>query len=128
MALVQCGSNRPEVPFPTPRLMLLWRGQSWLCFRLPRSRTTAECELLFPLRYTIGSIGGETDADTRGWLETVVRVHGFGEFAQAHAGGGGGWAGLCAQSPGGCRGLGAVGAAARVRVTAPAQSGARPPS
>src|SRR5258708_39462601 len=39
-------------------------------------------------RYTIGFIGGETDADTRGCLETVVRVHGFGEFAETHAGGG----------------------------------------
>src|SRR5260370_42301025 len=122
MALVQCGSNRPPLPFPTPRLMLLWRGQSGLCFPLPRSRTTAECELLFPLRYTIGSIGGETDADTRGWVETVVRVHGFGEFAQAHAGGGGVCAGLCAQSRGGCRDLGAGGAAARFRFRTPAQS------
>src|SRR5260370_41490092 len=103
--------------------MFLWRGQSWLCFPLPRSRTTAECELLFPLRYTIGSIGGEKDADTRGWLETVVRVHGFGEFAQAHAGGGGVWGGLWAQNRGWWRGLGGGGAAGRFRFTASVEQG-----
>jgi len=59
------------------------------------------------LRYTIGSIvGGEPHADTRGRLETVVRVHGFGELAQTHAGGGSVRARLCAQSRGRRRNLG----------------------
>src|SRR6267378_693885 len=58
-------------------------------------------------RYTIRSIGGEPHADTRGRLETVVRVHGFGEFAQAHAGGGSLRARLCAEGQGGRRSLGA---------------------
>src|SRR6266478_569234 len=56
--------------------------------------------------------GGETHADTRGRLETIVRVHGFGELAQTHAGGGSVCARLCAQSRGRRRNLGAGGAAA----------------
>src|SRR6266478_9965103 len=55
---------------------------------------------------------GATHADTRGRLETIVRVHGFGELAQTHAGGGSLCARLCAQSRSGRRNLGAGGAAA----------------
>src|SRR5229473_3333676 len=59
--------------------------------------STVDCRLPFPLRYTIGSIaGGEPDADTRGCLETAVRVHGFREFAQTHAGSGS----VCARKTG----------------------------
>src|SRR5260370_41020547 len=99
MALVQCGSNRPPLPFPTPRLMLLWRGQSWLCFPLPRARTTREGELLFSLRYTIGSVGGENDARTRGWVGNVFRVTAFGGVGETKRGGGGVVGGVCARNP-----------------------------
>src|SRR6266566_8605166 len=59
---------------------------------LPLLRRTASRLPAFPYfitsglpSYTIGSISGAPHADTRGCLETVVRIHGFGEPAQTHA-------------------------------------------
>src|SRR6266704_3269442 len=68
---------------------------------------------------------GATDADTRGWLETAVRVHRFGEFAQTHACRRSVCARLCAQIGRRRRNLGPCRAAARFRLRALAQSRAR---
>src|SRR4029077_16730040 len=62
--------------------------------------------------YTTRSLPGEWHADTRGRLETFVRVHAVGKLAEAHAGGGGVRAGLRAEVRRGRRELGPVGAAA----------------
>src|SRR6266853_4009341 len=95
------------------------------CLRLPTVNfQVGTVDFLFPCATLSAPFGGETHADTRGCLETVVRVHGFGELAQTHAGGGSVCARLCAQSRGGRRNLGAGGAAARFRLRALAQSGA----
>src|SRR5260370_25866617 len=83
------------------------------CLRLPTVNfQLGTVDFLFPCATLSAPFGGETHADTRGRLETVVRVHGFGELAQTHAGGGSVCARLCAQSRGGRRNLGAGGAAA----------------
>src|SRR5258708_5887926 len=82
-------------------------------------------DFLFPCATLSAPLrGGEPDADTRGCLETAVRVHGFREFAQTHAGSGSVCARLCAQDRGGRRDLGAGSTAARFRLRALAQSGA----
>src|SRR6266849_6098776 len=85
---------------------------------LPASLLLLSCATLLVLFW------GEPDADTRGCLETVVRIHRFGELAQTHAGGGGVRARLRAESRRGRRNVGAGGAAARFRLRALAQSGA----
>src|SRR5258708_39897119 len=63
-------------------------------FRPPLRLETKE-----PVRRPATTLG-ETDADTRGRLDTAVRIHRFGELAQTHAGGRGVCGGLLAQSRG----------------------------
>src|SRR5260370_19407260 len=96
------------------------------CLRLPTVNFQLwTVDFLFPCATLSAPLrGGAPDADTRGCLETAVRVHGFREFAQTHAGSGSVCARLCAQDRGGRRDLGAGRTAARFRLRALAQSGA----